>query len=118
MRCPSSTLPEWNKINEELVAGTAGTYQAYEPTYTCILGSNGHPSTDTSASNGPVSDGGVLVLRVTAQQAIRMNDIRDGTSCTMMVGEQSAWSNPLQTDLFTPTCAVPTAAAPSWGRRT
>ena len=42
MRCPASTLPEWNVH----VTGEV-QYQAYEPTYTCILGSNLHPSADT-----------------------------------------------------------------------
>jgi len=98
MRCPSSTLPEWNKINEETTPGGAGTYQAYEPTYTAILGSSLHPSADTSASNGTVSDGGILGMRLAPQQATRITDIRDGTSTTIMIGEQSDWSSPLQTD--------------------
>jgi len=89
IRCPSSTLPEWNLINRN-------DYQAYEPTYTCILGSSRHPSTDTTSGNGPVSDGGVLVLRQTPEQAIRITDITDGASNTIMVAEQSAWSDPLQ----------------------
>ena len=32
IRCPGSSLPEWNIINQ-------AQYQAYEPTYTAILGS-------------------------------------------------------------------------------
>jgi len=90
-RCPSSPLPEWNKINET-------SYKAYEPTYTCILGSARHPSTDTSAVNGPVSDGGVMGLRVNASEATKMSGITDGTSNTIMVGEQSDYANPRQTD--------------------
>jgi len=96
-RCPSSPLPEWNIVDPE--NGTAG-YRAYEPTYTCILGSDRHPSTDTTSGNGPVSDGGVLGLRVTAQEGTKMTQITDGTSNTIMVGEQSDWSNPLQSDPF------------------
>jgi prepilin-type N-terminal cleavage/methylation domain-containing protein/prepilin-type processing-associated H-X9-DG protein len=96
IRCPSSTLPEWNKIDEERNPTTG--YRAYEPTYTCILGSDRHPSTDTSARNGPVSDGGVMGLRVSADQGVRMTDVTDGTSNTLLVGEQSDWSNPLQSD--------------------
>jgi prepilin-type N-terminal cleavage/methylation domain-containing protein/prepilin-type processing-associated H-X9-DG protein len=91
MRCPASSLPEWNKINE-------AQYKAYEPTYTCILGSDRHRTTDTSARNGPVSDGGVLVLRMTTKETPTMVQITDGTSNTIMVGEQSDFANPRQTD--------------------
>src|SRR5262245_44091018 len=96
MRCPSSTLPEWN------ITGLNGEkpYRAYDSTYTCILGSDRHPTTDKTAKNGPVSDGGVLVLRKTPQEALRILDIKDVTSNTIMVGEQSAWSDPLQSDPF------------------
>ncbi|MBY0460858.1 MAG: DUF1559 domain-containing protein [Gemmataceae bacterium] len=94
-RCPSSPLPEWNIINPE--TGPTG-YRAYEPTYTCILGSARHPSADTAASNGPISDGGVIGLRHKPQDGTRMAQITDGTSNTVMVGEQSDWANPRQTD--------------------
>ncbi len=88
-RCPSSPLPEWNVIN-------GAQYKAYEPTYTCILGSDLHPSADTSARNGTISDGGVIGLRVNPQEATRMAQVTDGSSNTIMVGEQSDWSNPRQ----------------------
>src|SRR5262249_15351875 len=77
MRCPASSLPEWNLIDEESDPTTG--YRAYEPTYTCILGSNTHPSTDTTNANGPISDGGVLVMRVTPNDAPQITDITDGT---------------------------------------
>jgi len=90
-RCPSSPLPEWNVINQ-------AEYRAYEPSYTCILGSDRHPSADTSARNGTISDGGVIGIRVNAKEGTRMAQISDGTSNTIMVGEQSDWSNPRNAD--------------------
>lgn len=90
IRCPASSLPEWNVIN-------TAQYKAYEPTYTAILGSDRHPSADTTARNGVVSDGGVLGLRQRAEQAVRLTDILDGTSNTIMVGEQSDFADPRQT---------------------
>jgi len=94
MRCPASPLPDWNIINED---GTPNGYRGYEPTYTAILGSDRHPSTDTTARNGPVSDGGVLGLRVNPQDGTRIAQISDGLSNTVMIGEQSDWANPRQT---------------------
>jgi prepilin-type processing-associated H-X9-DG protein len=93
MRCPGSSLPEWN-LADTTVIGDTTPYKAYDSTYTCILGSDLHPTADTTARNGPVSDGGVLGLRVTAQSAVRVNDVKDGTSNTIMVGEQSDWASP------------------------
>jgi prepilin-type N-terminal cleavage/methylation domain-containing protein/prepilin-type processing-associated H-X9-DG protein len=85
MRCPSSQLPEYSIDN---------TTEMWEPTYTCILGSNLHPSADTSAANGPVSGGGVIVL----VGGVTMVSITDGTSNTVMVGEQSDSAFPRRSD--------------------
>ncbi len=79
MECPSSPLPRFNTHS-----GAPG-YQ--EPSYTCILGGDDHPSTDTTAYRGPVSDGGVIVLR----GGVRHRNISDGTSNTIVVGETSDW---------------------------
>ena len=87
MRCPSSQLPEFSLNN---------TTEMWEPTYTCILGSNLHPSADTSAANGPVSGGGVIVL----VGGVTMVSITDGTSSTVMVGEQSDAAFPRRTNQF------------------
>jgi prepilin-type processing-associated H-X9-DG protein/prepilin-type N-terminal cleavage/methylation domain-containing protein len=83
MECPSSPLPRFSN-------NTASRDEGYqEPFYTCILGADDHPSTDRTGSQnrGPVSDGGVIVLR----GGVRPANITDGTSNTIMVGETSDW---------------------------
>jgi hypothetical protein len=55
------------------------------------------------ARNGPVSDGGVLGLRQSASQGNKITDIPDGTSNTIMVGEQSDWASPRH---WTPNCSI------------
>jgi prepilin-type N-terminal cleavage/methylation domain-containing protein/prepilin-type processing-associated H-X9-DG protein len=87
MRCPASQLPEFSTNN---------TTEMWEPTYTCILGSNLHPSADNSAVNGPVSGGGVIILN----GGVTMTSITDGTSNTIMVGEQSDFAFPRRTNPF------------------
>jgi hypothetical protein len=83
MECPSSDLPEYS---DNTVSNDIGFK---EPSYTCILGANTHPTTDTLARNEPISDGGVIVLLGEVRHAM----ITDGTSNTVMVGEQSDWGN-------------------------
>src|ERR1022692_2356840 len=65
--------------------GLSGDDGIVRPTYTCIMGSDIHPSTDTTAPNGPVSGGGILVLG----GGIKIAMVTDGTSNTLMVGETS-----------------------------
>ena len=91
MQCPSSPLPQFSSATG---SGDVG-YQ--RPFYTCILGAENHPSTDkgvTAAGDpatggwqnrGPVSDGGVITLA----RGQTITSITDGTSNTIMVGEQS-----------------------------
>ncbi|MBI3465934.1 MAG: DUF1559 domain-containing protein [Planctomycetes bacterium] len=81
MVCPSSTLKQWD-------SETVGNADLQEPFYSAILGADNHRSTDMTV-NGPVSDGGVLVQL----GGVRLGDIRDGASNTLMVGEQSDWGN-------------------------
>jgi prepilin-type processing-associated H-X9-DG protein/prepilin-type N-terminal cleavage/methylation domain-containing protein len=82
MQCPSSTFP----ILSEGSGGDSGYQRAC---YTCILGSSDHISAMLANSQfrGPVADGGVLTLG----RGQRMSAISDGTSSTIMVGEQSDW---------------------------
>jgi prepilin-type N-terminal cleavage/methylation domain-containing protein/prepilin-type processing-associated H-X9-DG protein len=79
MQCPSSTLPQFS---------TSGNDSGYQrPFYTCILGATPHPTAMNANSQfrGPVSDGGVITLA----RGQTIASVTDGTSNTVMVGEQS-----------------------------
>jgi prepilin-type processing-associated H-X9-DG protein len=84
MQCPSSMLPQWS------VGTSPFETNIQEPSYTCILGSDNSPSTFLGGTEdkGPISDGGVIVIL----GGVRMADVTDGTSNTVMVGEQSDWA--------------------------
>jgi hypothetical protein len=78
-RCPSSVMPKFRDIvdSKQLV-----------PAYVMIAGSNLHETTDRRGANGGhCSAGGIFPGSV----ARRFGEISDGTSNTMMVGEQSHW---------------------------
>jgi len=82
MRCPSSTYPL-------LAKGTGSGDDGFlRPTYTCVMGSDIHPSTDTTAAHGPISGGGILILG----EGIKRSKITDGASNTIMVGETSDYA--------------------------
>jgi prepilin-type N-terminal cleavage/methylation domain-containing protein/prepilin-type processing-associated H-X9-DG protein len=81
MECPSSTsaLPRYS---------TAGPDSGYQrPFYTCILGAVPHQTAMTSNAqfHGPISDGGVITLA----RGQRISNVTDGTSNTMMIGENA-----------------------------
>ena len=102
MRCPSSDLPEfvvdYDQTMPETYAGSHGNdgvRNVYMPCYTGISGSIAHPTADEMApspggpgdESGFNSRGGVLL----SNEAIGFGQISDGTSNTMMIGEQSTW---------------------------
>ncbi len=87
MECPSTTLDRWGLTTAE------DEYAYIEmSSYTGISGAEGHPTTrdqknPNGTASGRVSFGGVLIVG----RGIAISDIRDGTSKTMVVSEQSSW---------------------------
>jgi prepilin-type N-terminal cleavage/methylation domain-containing protein/prepilin-type processing-associated H-X9-DG protein len=81
MECPSTPLARFS------AAASSGDVGYQRPSYTCILGAIPHPSgmLANSQFRGPVSDGGVITLG----RGQPMGAMSDGTSNTIMVGEQS-----------------------------
>ncbi|MEA1950836.1 MAG: DUF1559 domain-containing protein [Planctomycetota bacterium] len=81
MQCPSSNLPR--------LAPFSG-FSIQDPMYVGIAGAVDHPSTVPAGHQGSIGDvsaGGVLLYK----DHVGIRDISDGTSNTMMVGEQSDW---------------------------
>jgi prepilin-type N-terminal cleavage/methylation domain-containing protein/prepilin-type processing-associated H-X9-DG protein len=91
MYCPSSTLPplvmtvaasNYSNVQSATYAGISG---AADPTLSALQNLTLYKSKDLPGAPGWVSHGGVLVMYT----CVRIADISDGTSNTMVVGEQS-----------------------------
>ncbi|MBN2294540.1 MAG: DUF1559 domain-containing protein [Pirellulales bacterium] len=90
MYCPSSTLP---KLTTNTVQGGSAN-QLMRPTYAGIAGATNHPTAyefsgpaNGSTITGRISLGGVLI----PWDSVKLSEISDGTSNTLVVGEQSGW---------------------------
>ena len=80
-KCPSSPLPPMYTYVE-----LATPFSVFVADYTGISGSSDHSSTiSNTLTGGKVSFGGLLVPK----RAVRLAEATDGTTKTMMVGEQS-----------------------------
>ena len=99
MWCPSSPLPSRSRDTSSVNLNS----WIQEPTYSCVLGSDAHPSSDNSDTNKRISGGGVLVLSNGAVEGksdnltvplgvVAISKVLDGTTNTIMVGEQSDWA--------------------------
>jgi prepilin-type N-terminal cleavage/methylation domain-containing protein/prepilin-type processing-associated H-X9-DG protein len=80
-RCPMSSLPIWNPYNIPQTGGQKIFYASY----VAIAGSVNDPGVFTMRFDARVSKGGVMYHN----SMIKLTDIVDGTSTTLMVGEQS-----------------------------
>ena len=88
-RCPSSELPQWKSFTVS-ISGTDHNVTIHNVDY---LGISGHISDPTSTrlgdagmTNGRVDDGGMLPIN----HSVTIDEIVDGSSHTMIVGEASA----------------------------
>lgn len=85
MFCPSSSLDRFS-----LTLFGAQSPNVMSPCFVGISGAWDHPTTrdkDPTGAAGKISWGGVII----ADNCVRIQDIRDGTTHTMMVAEQSGW---------------------------
>jgi prepilin-type N-terminal cleavage/methylation domain-containing protein len=89
MFCPSSPLPQFGLRGQTIPAGGVAS-----PTYTAITGAVDHPSavnndgeSNLHRAKGIQSQGGILLPR----KFTNFRDISDGSSNTLLIGEQSGW---------------------------
>lgn len=95
LMCPSTDLPAFyphTTSDGTQVNIAEGTYVGiHGGTYLDVAKGIYHPTTDPTPNenHGPISGGGMFVL----DRNIKISDCTDGTSNTIMVGEESAYTN-------------------------
>jgi len=97
--CPSTSLPEFpvdygsqgNPLLAGSFRGVPGGVTSQMACYTGIMGSSDHETAFTGSSNSACSLGGVLLPDNNLINDIGFGDITDGSSNTIMLGEQSDW---------------------------
>ena len=94
MRCPSSSLPSFVLTSQQ--HDRANVMSA---TYTGVAGAIDHPSarrkSGTGGATGRISWGGMLVV----QKAVKLSQVTDGTSKTILAAEQSDYCVDVRGDL-------------------
>jgi len=86
--CPSSPLEKFKKETASPNPQVTGTWL---PTYTAVTGSNRHGTTDKTCAKGPFSAGGAMLPSKGGKGRTTFGSITDGTSNTILIGEQSDW---------------------------
>lgn len=89
MLCPSTSLPKFPDVNASVIGSINSRPNAaagMKPCYTGIAGSAFH-DTAWSGSRGIISSGGILING----DAQTFGSIPDGSSNTLLLGEQSEW---------------------------
>jgi len=82
-RCPSTLMPRFRDV-----AFGGATFRYQVPSYVLIAGSNISSTTDTNGPNGGHCSGGGIFPGSVAR---RLAEVSDGTSNTILLGEQSNW---------------------------
>ena len=98
LQCPSSSMPQFPVAYPVKVMGdnkgAPGGVTGMSPCYAGITGSSEHVTATPGDENGVDSEGGILLQPAKFERnetTVTFGDITDGSSNTMMLGEQSDW---------------------------